>query len=160
MTTTSASDRRKIKIPRRTWRALNTQLAFRGGGRRESGAFLLGQRSRRPLVTHVAYFDDLEPGSLNGAVHLTNAAYSRLWAICRDLNVEVLADVHTHPGSFIQQSQIDEDYPLIALRGHVAIIVGHYAQRRASLRHVGVYEYEGDSGWNTRKGALTHRSWW
>ncbi len=161
MMTTSASDRPRIRIRRADWRELNAQLAARGGGRRESGAFLLGRRrGRRPLVTHIVYFDDLEPESLNGAVHLTMTAYSRLWAMCRDHGVEVLADVHTHPGRYIQQSEIDQDNPLIAQRGHVAIIIGHYAQKHAELRDVGMYEYQGDDGWNARVRAASHRRWW
>src|SRR5262245_47147704 len=110
MTTTPARNRPKIRIGRGNWWELNAQLAARGAGRRESGAFLLGRRiGRRPRVTHFAYFDDLEPGSLDGAVHLTTTAYSRLWAVCRDLGVEVLADAHTHPDRYIEQSHIDQD---------------------------------------------------
>ena len=161
MTITSASNRPTIRIRRADWRKLNAQLAARGGGHRESGAFLLGRRrGRRPLVTHIMYFDDLEPESLNGAVHLTMTAYSRLWGVCRDLGVEVLADVHTHPGGCIQQSHIDQDNPLVAQRGHLAIIIGHYARQHAELRHVGMYEYQGDDGWDTRGRAVSHRRWW
>lgn len=161
MTTTSASDRPKIRIRRRDWRELNAQLATRGRGHRESGAFLLGPaRGRRPRITHFGYFDDLEPDSLNGAVHLTMTAYSNLWAMCRDHQVEVLADVHTHPGGYIEQSHIDQDNPLVAQRGHVAVIIGHYAQQQARLRDVGMYEYQGDDGWDTRTRAVSHRRWW
>ena len=62
MMTTSASDHPHLRIPAKQWRAVLNELATRGCGRRESGAFLLGRRrGRRPKVTHVAYFDDLEP---------------------------------------------------------------------------------------------------
>jgi proteasome lid subunit RPN8/RPN11 len=160
MTTTSVSDRSSIRIRRTDWRELNAQLAARGAGRRESGAFLLGRRrGRRPRITHIVYFDDLEPESLNGAVHLTTTAYTRLWAMCHDFDVEVLADVHTHPSGFIEQSHIDQDNPLIAQRGHLAIIIGHYAQQRAGLSDVGIFEYAGDDGWDTRTGAVSHRRW-
>ena len=160
MTTTSALDRPRIRVRRADWLELNMQLAVRGDGRRESGAFLLGRRrGRRPLVTRAVYFDDLEPDSLTGAVHLTTTAYSRLWNICRDLGVEVLADVHTHPGKCVLQSHVDEENPLIAQRGHLAIIIGQYAQQHADLRDVGIYEYRGDDGWKTRNRSLSHRRW-
>lgn len=110
-------------------------------------------------MSYIAYFDDLEPGSLNDAVHLTTAAYSRLWALCRELGVEVLADIHTHPATCVQQSSIDQDNPLVAQKGHVALIVAHYAQTPISLREVGMYEYRGDEGWVSRAGALSHRYW-
>lgn len=93
-------------------------------------------------------------------MHLTVTAYSRLWALCREHGVEVLADVHTHPGGYVQQSDIDQDNPLIAQRGHLAIIIGHYAQQRAALHDVGMYEYEGDDGWATRFRAVSHWRWW
>ena len=105
------------------------------------------------------YFDDLEPGSLNGAVHLTHIAYTRLWELCRQIGIEVLGDVHTHPGSIVSQSHIDQDNPLIAQVGHVALIVPHYAQGTIAISDVGVYEYQGDAGWATRPRALVHRRW-
>lgn len=161
MMTTSASDRPKLRIRRADWTTMLDELAIRGEGRRESGAFLLGRRrGRRPRVELIVYFDDLEPDSLNGAVHLTTTAYSRLWAMCRELRVEVLADVHTHPGRSVCQSHIDQDNPLVAQRGHVAVIVGDYAQQPARLAQVGIYEYRGDDGWRTSHRALTHRRWW
>lgn len=150
-----------FRIPRVDWSRMVEELAARGEGRRESGAFLLGpRRGQRPKVTRIVYFDDLEPGSLNGAVHLTTSAYTALWAVCREYNVEVLADVHTHPGAHIRQSHIDKENPLVAQRGHLAIIIPHYAQRPSRLRDVGTYEYGGESGWETRPRGLTHRRWW
>lgn len=150
-----------LQIRRRVWRDLLSELWARGRGRRESGAFLLGhqQSQRRSRVTRVVYFDDLEAASLNGAVHLTHVAYFRLWELCRQIGLEVLGDVHTHPGSIVSQSHIDQDNPLIAQVGHLALIVPHYAQGTIAITDVGVYEYQGDKGWATRSGALVHRRW-
>jgi len=160
MMTTSASDRPLIRIPSKSWRALLEELAERGGGHRESGAFLLGRRrGRRPKITHVAYFDDLEPASLNGAVHLTTACYADLNRLCSRLGVEVLADIHTHPGDFIHQSTIDEENPLVAVPGHVAIIVGHFAQNGAGLGDIGCYRYDGDDGWSRLPRGVSHWRW-
>jgi len=136
------------------------ELEARGRGHRESGAFLLGlRRRRRPRVTHIVYFDDLEPASLNGAVHLTNVAYSRLWGMCQELGVEVLGDVHTHPGRMIGQSHIDQDNPLVAQAGHLALIVPNYGRGNIRPTEVGVYEYRSDAGWDDRPGAVRHLRW-
>ena len=160
MMTTSVSDRPLLWIRRADWQSLLHELGKRGEGRRESGAFFLGKRrGRRPRVSHISYFDDLEPSSLKGAVHLTTVAYSRLWALCRELGVEVLADIHTHPAGCVQQSSIDQDNPLIGQKGHIALIVAQYAQRPFTLREVGMYEYRGDAGWVIRTGAISHRHW-
>jgi len=159
--TTMASDRKAaLQIRRVDWTRMLMELKARGGGHRESGAFLLGsRRRRRPKVTHIVYFDDLEPKSLNGAVHLTTSAYSALWAMCRELGVEVLGDVHTHPGRMVGQSPIDQDNPLVAQSGHVALIVPDYAHGRIDLGDVGVYEYRGDDGWASRRRGVRHRRW-
>lgn len=136
------------------------ELEARGAGTRESGAFLLGRpQRRRPRVTHVVYFDDVEPESLNGAVHLTLVGYSRLWGLCADLGVEVLGDVHTHPGNMVGQSHIDQDNPLVARAGHVALIVPRFARGRIKPDDVGVYEYRGDDGWRDRPGSIRHWRW-
>jgi len=159
--TTSASDRPRLRIRRSDWIRLLTELATRGGGHRESGAFFLGpRRGRRSRVTKIVYFDDLEPESLNGAVHLTTTAYTALWALCREFDLEVFADVHTHPSGHIRQSHIDEDNPLVARRGHIAIIIPHYAQQHSGLADVGIYEYRGDDGWAQHTRGVSHRRWW
>ena len=149
-----------LRIRRSVWKTMMRELEVRGAGIRESGAFLLGRpRGRRPRVTHVVYFDDVEPESLNGAVHLTLAGYSRVWELCADQGVEVLGDVHTHPGDGVRQSQVDQDNPLVARPGHIALIVPRFARGRITPREVGVYEYRGDDGWRDRPGSIRHRLW-
>ncbi len=93
------------------------------------------------------YFDDIDTAALNGAVHLDHAAFIRLWDLCDRHNVRVLGDVHTHPGANVGQSGIDEDNPLVARPGHVALIVPHFGTHPVKAREVGVYEYLGDDGW-------------
>lgn len=160
MTTPVSEQRARLRIRPKLWSELVSELARRGGGHREAGAFLLGRRrGRRPAIARIVYFDDLEPGSLNGAVHLTTTAYSRLADICRAARYEVFGDIHTHPGSMVHQSHIDEDNPLVAQRGHIALIIGNYAQGRPALRDAGVYVYLGDDGWATRPGAVRHKRW-
>lgn len=149
-----------LQIQRATWNTMVGELEARGGGTRESGAFLLGDRRRhRARVTDIVYFDDIEPESLNGAVHLTMVGYSQLWAICTQLGLEVLGDVHTHPGDLVGQSGTDQDNPLVAQVGHLALIVPRYASGHICLRDVGVYEYLGDEGWRDRPRGVRHRRW-
>jgi len=156
-----ASSSAPVRVRRRAWWQLQLELRRRGELRREAGAFLLGHRRRlSAVVTDIAYFDDLEPTSLNGAVHLTTVGYAQLWKKCRELGVEVLADVHTHPGQHVGQSSIDQENPLIAQRGHVAIIVPNFAGQDVGFDAVGVYGYHGDDGWRTEPSRLRHRRLW
>jgi len=154
----------RLSISRLRWRALVGELARRGRGERESGAFLLARAdkgSRR--VAACVYFDDIDPTALNGAISIRGEKFVRLWAICKKGGMRVIADVHTHPGSGVRQSAIDAANPMIATRGHVGIILPHFAQREATPKHAGVHVYAGDRTWKSAYGkeaaALLQRTW-
>ena len=138
------------------WARLLTDLRRRGDGRRESGAFLLGHSdgARGRITTYVCY-DDLDPDALkSGTVTFHAKGYAALWQVCREKAVEVLADVHTHPGRCVGQSSIDRRHPMVPIVHHTALIVPCYGQAsRWSLKGVGVYEYLGDFKWATHSRA-------
>jgi proteasome lid subunit RPN8/RPN11 len=126
------------------WAAMLAELGRRGGGTRESGAFLLADRSGdRRTVTRVVYLDDLDPGCLTGGISFNGLAYSKLWDICDAEQHSVIGDAHTHPGPVVHQSRIDADNPMIASDGHVALIIPHLATRPVRAREVGVHRYDG-----------------
>lgn len=144
----------ELRIPRRLWDGLVAQLHARTGGEtHESGAFLLGQvteSGRR--VSDVLYFDDLHPEvHARGVVEFPAAAFRRLWAVVRQRGLQVVGDVHVHPHS-ARQSYMDRQNPLIAVRGHVAIILPNFARPRLRRWSVGVYVYEGDHQWQAMGG--------
>lgn len=140
-----------IVIPPAHWRTLIRELNRRshpsGATPRESGAFLLAQRSRPNRITAVVYYDDLDPSSLNGAVHFRSGSYGRLWSECDRLQSAVVADVHTHPGACVDQSPIDRANPMIDKAGHVALIVPHFAQGSISVSSIGAFLYRGSGRW-------------
>jgi proteasome lid subunit RPN8/RPN11 len=140
--------RDRLRFPRHSWPELLAALSESGGGRRESGAFLLAPRGSRK-VQNIVFYDDLDPNCLVGGIVMQPVVYSRLWQICRDSAQRVIADVHTHPGPHVAQSHIDRDHPLISTPGHVALIVPNFAQGRVRRRDVGVHRYDGDSGWTS-----------
>ncbi len=140
----------RLSCSSRLWRVLLHELARRGGGHRESGAFLLGKRlgGRRVIDGFICY-DDLDPHCLDsGIVVFDGAGYGPLWQHCRKAQLEVVADVHTHGGS-ARQSAADRDHPMVATPGHVALIVPGFAQRLVDARELGVYEYQGDHRWQS-----------
>lgn len=141
----------ELRLPRRLWNGLVEQLHARTGGEiHESGAFLLGQMTEHGrCVTDVLYFDDLHPDvHARGVVDLPAAAFRRLWAIVHKRGMQVVGDVHVHPHS-ARQSHIDRQNPLIATRGHVAIILPNFARPGIRRWSVGVYVYEGDHQWQS-----------
>ena len=130
--------------------------------RRESGAFLLGKRAvragaERRRVCRFAYYDDLDPNCLDsGIVIFDGGGFGLLWRLCRETGLEVVADVHTHPG-IARQSDADRRHPMIALAGHFALILPHFAERVPASGELGLYEYAGAHQWRDHSGPLAAR---
>ena len=149
--------RSSIVIAPSLWDLMIAELGRRSlNGQRESGAFLLAARSggeRR--VAKAVYYDDLDPDCLVGSIHFRATGYSKLWDICDEEELRVIADVHTHPGTWVTQSSVDRANPMIARAGHLALIVPDYGTRPVKAFEVGVHEYRGDQGWKLWLGART-----
>ena len=141
------------------WRRLTRDLRARGGGKRESGAFLLGyieNDGRRRIIDYVLY-DDLDPHSLDtGIVRLDGRHFGRLWDLCRERGVTVIADVHTHPYG-AGQSDSDRAHPIIARAGHIALIVPDFAAPPIPRQKLGIYRYGGARKWETISPAMRRR---
>ncbi|MGH3302825.1 MAG: hypothetical protein ACRDOK_14300 [Streptosporangiaceae bacterium] len=101
-------------------------------------------------MTAIAYYDDLDPDCLTGAITFTGNGYTALAATCRRDGLQIAADIHTHPGRWVGQSQTDATHPMVALPGHVAIIAPHFAQRAVQLTDLGVHHYQGNGQWTAR----------
>jgi hypothetical protein len=130
------------------WRRLLHDLRRGGRGTSESGAFLLGRPSGRKVISYVCY-DALDPDAYqHGAITFHAAGYEALGRCCRESNLEVLCDVHTHPGPGVGQSDIDQRHPMLPITGHTALIAPCFARTPWwSLQAVGVYEYLGEFRW-------------
>ncbi len=140
-----------LSCPRKLWWSLLAELDRRGERRHEAGAFLLGfQRGKRREVTDVVFYDELDPHAYASGVCILHApAFARLWALCRERDLTVVGDVHTHPGVAFQ-SESDRTNPMVARDGHVAIIVPDFAVAPVDPRQLGVFEYRGDHQWFDR----------
>jgi proteasome lid subunit RPN8/RPN11 len=138
-----------LRMRRAHWREMLAELKRRGGGLRESGGFLLGDSAGDGrTVTQVVYLDDLDPDCLTGGISFDGLAYSKLWDICDAEEKVVIGDVHTHPGGDVRQSEIDAANPMLAMGGHVALIVPNFAAGAIVANQVGVHRYDG-VGWQT-----------
>lgn len=144
-----------LELSSQLWSGLISHLQVQGGGTRESGAFLLGHKNGDAgrIASQVLPYEHLQPDALhNDYVALTAASFSKLWDICRSNGLTVVADVHTHrfgPG----QSLSDRTNPMVALRGHVALIVPRFAQGRVRPIDLGLYVYQGNHEWIAHRGS-------
>jgi proteasome lid subunit RPN8/RPN11 len=141
-----------IRLPLVLWRRLILQLRRQSAAVRESGSFLLGsQRGASGQVTHFICYDALDPHAYQGgAIAFHAAGYAALWQYCRQHRLEVLADVHAHPGANVRQSPIDRENPMVPVIGHTAVIVPNFARTAWwTMRSAGVYEYLGDFKWRS-----------
>jgi proteasome lid subunit RPN8/RPN11 len=151
LATTPASEAvRSLHIPVLLWFRLIRELRRRGGGRRESGAFLLGSRSGgREAAKRFVCYDDLDSRAFDsGIIRFDSAGFARLWQICRETGLAVVGDVHTHPTEWVDQSLSDQQHPMISETGHVALIVPRFAGAGCWwLEGVGLHEYLGNYRW-------------
>lgn len=94
-------------------------------------------------------YDELDESALDSGIVMVHAVgFVRLWEICQRKDLRVLADVHTHPTEWIEQSESDRTHPMVAQPGHIALILPNYAKpNRKRLAGAAVYEYLGDHNW-------------
>lgn len=137
-----------LELSAALWTSLIGHLRQQGGGVRESGAFLLGHKTDDCRVaTHFLPYEQLQADALRGDyVHLGAASFAKLWEVCRAEGLSVVADVHTHPAG-PGQSRSDRTNPMVALKGHIALIVPRFATGNPRPRDLGLYVYEGSHRW-------------
>ncbi|MEB3286895.1 MAG: hypothetical protein VKJ04_05275 [Vampirovibrionales bacterium] len=142
----------EISMPSAIWTDLVAELARRGSGVRESGAFLLGSiySGRREVMAFIPY-DELEPGCLDaGYINFTSIGYRKLWRLLKECGLQVVGDIHTHPGKPIQ-SHIDRDNPMMPNVGHIALILANYAQKHPMPSDAALYIFKGSQLWESYK---------
>jgi hypothetical protein len=141
----------RLTCPSRYWREIVAELYRRGQNRHEAGVFLLGaERDERRDVRVAVYYDDLDPEAYaTGVCVLHGDAFAKLWALCRERKLTVVADAHTHFGTG-NQSDADRTNPMVARTGHIAIIVPDFARWPIRRHRLGVYEYRGQHKWIDR----------
>ncbi len=95
-----------------------------------------------------ALYDDIDPACLDtGIVRFDGRHFGKLWSLCAEKGLRVVADVHVHPGG-AGQSASDRAYPMIAQAGHIALILPRFAKPPLPRRDVGLYCYLGGKRWN------------
>ena len=140
------------------WNRLLRELHLRTEGEHESGAFLLGSvEGSERTATSAVYYEDLDPAAYESGVCILHAdAFGRLWDICASTGLSVVADAHVHGGG-AGQSCSDRENPMIALPGHIALIIPRMSKAPVRRWSVGIYEYLGDHQWRSHGGCRYSR---
>lgn len=143
-----------LEVPTQLWVNLVAHLRQQSGGVRESGAFLLGNEGPSTRVTtDFLPYEQLQADALHDDyVSLSATSFSTLWSLCRTRNLRVVADIHTHRFS-ARQSLSDRTNPMVAIPGHVALILPNFAQSASHLADANLYEYQGNHGWSSFSGS-------
>lgn len=139
-----------LEMPAAMFDALVADLAAAGQGRRESGAFLFGHLEPRRRVVEYRMYCEIAPESARreSYVTLTGAELARAWDHARSTRLHVIADVHTHPEG-PAQSRSDRAHPIVAVPGHVALIVPWFALKRPQPVDLGVHVFLGGGRWES-----------
>jgi len=119
------------------------------GGRRESGAYLLGRprRDGGKDILEFIFYDDVDPSALaTGIVTIRQTALPRVWEICRARGCGVVADVHVHPRGYAQ-SESDQANPVMPRAGHIALILPNFARHSPKPGSIGIFEFLGNGLW-------------
>lgn len=153
----------KIICSSAVWKAGTTELQRRTHGQRESGAFLLGRKGKPCVIEQFVFYDDVDPHALDtGMVIIDGRRLGDLWSLCRSSGLEVIADIHVHPGHFTQSAS-DQTNPIMAEIGHIAIILPDFATGSNFPKEIGIYQYLGQRQWRTHSFELFppfHIGWW
>jgi len=137
-------------FPPQIWRELLNDLRRRGHGERESGAFLLGcqENDVRHVGSWICYEDLDSNAHQYDYIRLDTSAFPSLWAACAERSMQVVADVHTHPYG-PRQSESDRENPMIAIAGHIALIVPRYATEDVQPADLSFNVYQGGGHWES-----------
>jgi proteasome lid subunit RPN8/RPN11 len=97
----------------------------------------------RVHITHVV--EPYGPGFSTSPYHmeLSVRAMATLTDLAEKLNVFLVGQIHSHPGTFIDLSGVDEREG-IRVPGYLSLVCPHYGQiRRLKLENCGVHVFEG-----------------
>jgi proteasome lid subunit RPN8/RPN11 len=143
-----------LELPAALWAELTAHLCAQGAGVHESGAFLLGHKTGAGrVVQRFVPYEQLQPDAFsNDYVSLRADSFAKLWEVCRTTGMTVVADVHTHPFG-PGQSRSDRTNPMVALKGHIALIVPRFAKGNPRPHDLGLYVYQGNHQWHSHSGS-------
>jgi len=145
---------RMLLIARKLFDVTWLGLQQRSQGSQETACVWLGdQDAERETATEVVFLDDL-PGTVGRRLHhrTSREAVRILIDRARELGLTIVGDVHTHPGPWVDLSEVDRAHPIEYRIGLLALVFPTFAEGPPRLDGVGVHEYLGSGEWRTFEG--------
>lgn len=138
-----------ISIPAYIWDETVRGLAGRSQGLRESGCIWAGKRNELTwTVKEVVFLDDLPGVRRHQLYHrMPRVAINKLFELLREKDLQIIADLHTHPTDWVELSDTDKIHPIEYRIGLIAIVFPNFAQFPHTFINLGVHEYLGSSEW-------------
>jgi proteasome lid subunit RPN8/RPN11 len=128
------------------WLKLICGLKHRSKGVKESGAFLL-TKPNSGKICRVVFYDQFDKSVSDIGIIQFKGGYN-FYIFLEKQNLEVFADIHTHPSDATNQSRSDKNHPMIRIKGHIAIIAPEYARSILLMPNdCSFYEYLGGYEW-------------
>jgi hypothetical protein len=147
----AGAQNRKILIATSQWEMTWSGLRDRGHGNVESVAVWAGKRDGTTEIVEGIYFlNDFSGGLQHRGYHFVPPeALAKLFAQLQKDRRVLIADVHTHPTSWVGLSEIDKEHPIEFRPGIHEIVLPSFALPDPSLQAAGFHEYKGNGKWRT-----------
>jgi proteasome lid subunit RPN8/RPN11 len=121
-----------------------------------------GDGRRECVVFWLAPIDDETVVNVVHPDHRASAVDYRvddqwLTMFCSDLGTDgrrVVAQVHTHPGSWVGHSGVDDRFPVFPVPGLVSIVVPHFAGGTQHRDRFGVFRRSPSGAWEPDRGSI------
>lgn len=138
-----------IRISTNLWNETIKGLAEHSQGLRESGCIWAGKRNELTwTVKEVLFLDDLPGVRRQHLYHRTpRIAINKLFELLREKDLQIIADLHTHPTDWVELSDTDKLHPIEYRIGLIAVIFPYFAQMKHKFNDLGVHEYLGNGEW-------------
>jgi proteasome lid subunit RPN8/RPN11 len=134
----------KLWLAESCHRALQQCLAPSQASRNEGVCFLLGRTDGNTAVCITAVRPKAKTGP--GYFHVPAFAMAEVLEIAMDLDLQIVAQVHTHPVDAFH-SDGDEDGANIRYDGFVSIVLPNYGAQLPAFSGAAIYHYRAASGW-------------
>jgi proteasome lid subunit RPN8/RPN11 len=117
------------------------QQAPRGGGPHEGIVYWAGRST--PDVWTVTTCIAPEAATSSGGFETSPAGNGEVIMFLARYGLELLAQIHSHPGRFVDHSDGDDTGALMPYENYLSIVVPEYARRGiADLRACGIHRFE------------------